>query len=165
MRLLDDLNNIVSVQAAMRSQRFVIQNKVGNVEVLADRMRLSQVLMNLVNNSIKYTPNGGHITLTVTQNPSKAKEYCLMHFCIEDNGIGMSEEFQKKLFTPFEREDNQAVRAQNGTGLGLSIVQSMVSLMGGNIGAESTKGVELLFMWTSNLSASRPECRSRRLLR
>ena len=143
--LLDDLNNIISVQAAMRSQRFVIQNQAGNVELLADRMRLSQVLMNLVNNSVKYTPDGGHITLTVTQSPSKASDYCLMHFCIEDNGIGMSKEFQKKLFTPFEREDNQVIRAQNGTGLGLSIVQSMVSLMGGTVRAESTKGVGTVF--------------------
>ena len=163
--LLDDLNNIISVQAAMRSQRFVIQNQAGNVELLADRMRLSQVLMNLVNNSVKYTPDGGHITLTVTQSPSKASDYCLMHFCIEDNGIGMSKEFQKKLFTPFEREDNQVIRAQNGTGLGLSIVQSMVSLMGGPSVRKAQKGLERFFMWTSNLSASRPECRSRLLLR
>lgn len=143
--LLDDLNNIVSVQAAMRSQRFVIQNQAGNVELLADRIRLSQVLMNLVNNSVKYTPDGGHITLTVTQSLSKANDYCLMHFCVEDDGIGMSKEFQKKLFTPFEREDNEAVRTQNGTGLGLSIVQSMVSLMGGTVRAESTKGVGTAF--------------------
>lgn len=143
--LLDDLNNIVSVQAAMRNQRFVIQNQAGNVELLADRTRLNQVLMNLVNNSIKYTPDGGHITLSVMRNLSKTNDYCLMHFRIEDNGIGMSEEFQKKLFTPFEREDNQAVRAQNGTGLGLSIVQSMVSLMGGTIRAESTQGVGTSF--------------------
>lgn len=143
--LLGDLNNIVSVQAAMRDQQFVIQNQAGNVELLADRMRLSQVLMNLVNNSIKYTPDGGHITLTVTRNLSKVKDYCLMHFSIEDDGIGMSEEFQKKLFTPFEREDTKAVRTQNGTGLGLSIVQSMVSLMGGSIRAESTKGIGTVF--------------------
>lgn len=145
--LLDDLNNIVSVQAAIKNQQFVIQNKAGNMVLLADRMRLSQVLMNLVNNSIKYTPDGGHIALTVTQtqNLTKADNYCLMHFCIEDNGIGMSSEFQKKLFTPFERENNQAVRAQNGTGLGLSIVQSMVSLMGGSIRAESTRGIGTVF--------------------
>lgn len=143
--LLDDINNITSVQAAMRNQRFTIENQAKDVELLADRTRLSQILMNLLNNSIKYTQDGGCVTLSVDMIATKLKEYCQMRFCIQDNGIGMSAEFQKKLFTPFEREDDQAVRAQTGTGLGLSIVQSMVALMGGSIRAESTKGAGTTF--------------------
>lgn len=143
--LLGDLNNIISIQAGLRKQSFTILNQAGNVELLADRMRLSQVLMNLLNNSVKYTQEGGCVTLAIEQKSSKTKDYCLMRFCITDNGIGMSEEFQKKLFMPFEREDDQEVRAQTGTGLGLSIVQSMVSLMGGTIRAESVKGTGSTF--------------------
>lgn len=138
--LLDDLNNIISVQANAKKQRFMVDNRAGNVELLADRMRLSQVLMNLLNNSIKYTPEGGAVSISIEQNSSKMRDHCLMHFCIMDNGIGMSAEYQQKLFTPFEREDDQAVRNQTGTGLGLAIVQSMVSLMGGTIHVESVKG-------------------------
>lgn len=143
--LLDDLNNIISVQAAMKKQQFTIENQAGNVELLTDRTRLSQILMNLLNNSIKYTQDGGHVILTIEKGASKIKDHCQMHFGIQDNGIGMSAEFQKKLFMPFEREDDQAVHAQTGTGLGLSIVQSMVSLMGGSIRAESAKGIGTTF--------------------
>lgn len=143
--LLDNLNTILSVQAAMRKQQFTIENQAGDVELLADRTRLSQILMNLLNNSIKYTQDGGHVTLSVEMGASNVKDHCQMRFRIQDNGIGMSEDFQKKLFMPFEREDDQAVRTQTGTGLGLSIVQSMVSLMGGSIRAESAKGAGTTF--------------------
>lgn len=142
--LLDDLSNIISVQAGMRKQRFILQNKVGSMEVLADRTRLSQVLMNLLSNAVKYTPEGGCVTFAVERSPS-ARDYCPLCFSIQDNGIGMSEAFQQKLFTPFEREDDPEVRAQTGTGLGLPIVQSMVSLMGGSIRVESVKGAGTTF--------------------
>lgn len=83
--------------------------------------------------------------LCVERKPSAVRDHCLLHFLVQDNGIGMSEAFQQKLFTPFEREDDQAVRAQTGTGLGMAIVESMVSLMGGTIRVESTKGVGTAF--------------------
>lgn len=143
--LLNDLNNIISIQAAMRKQSFTVENPAGDVELLADRTRLNQVLVNLLNNSIKYTPEGGRVDLAIKQRPSKIKDRCQICFCVKDNGIGMSKEFQKKLFTPFEREDDQAVRNQTGTGLGLAIVQNMVSLMGGSIRVESTKGAGTSF--------------------
>lgn len=138
--LLENLVSIISMQAGIKNQTFKVNNMAGSVELLADQVRLSQILMNLLNNSVKYTQRGGCITLTVEKKESKAKDYCLMHFKIQDNGIGMSEEFQKKLFTPFEREDDEAVHEQTGTGLGMAIVQSMVSLMGGSIRVMSTKG-------------------------
>lgn len=143
--LLSDLSNIISVQAGIRKQKFILENNAGNLELLEDRMRLSQVLMNLLSNAVKYTPEGGCVTFGVERRPTEARDYCLLNFRIHDNGIGMSEAFQKKLFTPFEREDDQQVRAQTGTGLGLSIVHSMVSLMGGSIRVESAKGVGTTF--------------------
>lgn len=142
--LLDDLSNMISVQAGMRGQRYVLENQAGSMELLADRTRLSQVLMNLLSNAVKYTPEGGRITFSVERNPS-ARDCCLLCFRIQDNGIGMSEAFQQKLFNPFEREDDPEVHAQTGTGLGLSIVQSMVSLMGGSIRVESAKGAGTTF--------------------
>ena len=143
--LLENIDSIISVQAGLKEQSFLIDNAAGPVELLADQVRLSQILMNLLNNSAKYTQKGGKITLTVGRSPGRAADRCQMHFKIQDNGIGMSEEFQKKLFTPFEREDDQAVHAQTGTGLGMAIVQNMVSLMNGAIRVESTKGVGTTF--------------------
>ena len=143
--LLENISSIISVQVGPKAQTFRIDNRAGSVALLTDQVRLSQILMNLLNNSVKYTQNGGHITLTVEMNPDKVKDICQIHFKIQDDGIGMSEDFQKKLFTPFEREDDQAVREQTGTGLGMSIVQNMVSLMGGTIRVESKKGVGTTF--------------------
>lgn len=143
--LLSDIDNIISVQAGMRRQRFMICNPAGNMDLLADQVRLKQVLMNLLNNSVKYTPEGGSVTLTIERKAAKIKDYCVLCFRIEDDGIGMSPEFQKKLFTPFEREDRDEVSAQTGTGLGLAIVQSMVSLMGGVLRVESELGIGTTF--------------------
>ena len=144
--LLENMMSITSVQAGIKGQAFQINNLAGPIELLADQVRLSQILMNLLNNSVKYTQKGGTIILTVDMNPlSWAKGRCQMHFKIQDNGIGMSEAFQKKLFTPFERENDQTVHAQTGTGLGMAIVQNMVSLMGGAIRVDSKKGVGTTF--------------------
>ena len=143
--LLDNIISIISVQAGLKEQTFEVNNLAGPVFLLTDQMRLSQILVNLLNNSVKYTQKGGSITLKVEKKSARVKGRCQMHFEIRDNGIGMSEEFQKKLFTPFEREDDQRVHAQTGTGLGMSIVMNMVSLMGGAIRVESTKGAGSTF--------------------
>lgn len=143
--LLTDVQAIISVQAAVREQTFTLHSEAGQVELLADQMRLSQVLVNLLNNAVKYTPRGGRISLSVSLSPSKVAGRCQLHFVVSDNGIGMSKAFQERLFLPFEREDDQDVRAQTGTGLGLPIVQSMVSLMGGTIQVESEKGAGTTF--------------------
>lgn len=157
--LLSDIDNIISVQAGMRRQRFMICNPVGNMDLLADPIRLKQVLMNLLNNSVKYTPEGGSVTLTIERKAAKMKDYCVLCFRIEDDGIGMSAEFQKKLFTPFEREDRDEVSAQTGTGLGLAIVQSMVSLMGGVLRVESEMGVGTTFYVDVNFKYKSGETR------
>ena len=143
--LLENLSSIISVQAGLKEQHFEIHNMAGSIELLADQVRLSQILMNLLNNAVKYTQKGGRLALTVEMTPDRTASRCQMHFKVEDNGIGMSEAFLKKLFTPFEREDDQAVHAQTGTGLGMAIVQNMVSLMGGAIRVESTKGAGTTF--------------------
>lgn len=145
--LLSEVSTVTSVQAGLRRQRFAVENKAGPLELLGDQVRLNQVLTNLLSNSVKYTPEGGSVSLSVELGGSQSGEYQMLHFRVQDNGIGMSAEFQKKLFNPFEREDDdKAVNSQTGTGLGLAIVQSMVSLMGGSIRVASEKGVGTTFV-------------------
>ena len=107
--------------------------------VMADAIRLRQVFTNILSNSIKYTPEGGHISLKA-EKMSQTDGFASYKFVIRDNGIGMSQEFQQRLFTPFAREENSLTISQHGTGLGLSIVKSMVTMMGGSIEVESRLG-------------------------
>ena len=108
--------------------------------VLADPVRLRRVLINLISNGVKYTPEHGCVQVKVTQGNSFAEGKASYSFVVKDNGIGMSEEFQKKLFEPFSREDNSMTNATQGTGLGLSIAKSIIAQMGGSIEVKSIQG-------------------------
>ena len=114
--------------------------------VMADSVRLRQILINLISNAIKYTPEKGHIQVKVKQSHSPMEGKAGYTFVVKDNGIGMSEEFQKKLFEPFSREDNTLTNATQGTGLGLSIAKSIIGQMGGNIEVDSTQGQGTCFI-------------------
>ena len=105
----------------------------------ADPNRLNQVLMNILSNAVKYTPKGGHIRLEVEELP-RNEHFARYRFVVQDDGIGMSEEFQKTLFEPFTREEHSGTNKVQGTGLGMAITKSIVDLMGGTIGVESTPG-------------------------
>ena len=114
---------------------------------IADESRISQVLINILNNSVKYTDNQGTISLSVSVKPiegSRAK-YERVRFIIEDNGQGMSEEFLQEAFEPFSRETRAGTRSTQGTGLGLSITKDLVSLMGGTIDVKSWVGEGSVF--------------------
>jgi CheY-like chemotaxis protein len=106
---------------------------------VGDAQRLRQCVMNLVNNAVKFTPEGGRILLTYRGEAQDAT-HILAEFDVSDNGVGMSEAFMHKLFTPFEQEQNSLYNAYAGSGLGLSIVHEFVELMGGTITARSKKG-------------------------
>ena len=114
--------------------------------VLADPVRLRQVLINLISNGVKYTPEHGCVQVKVTQGNSFAEGKASYSFVVKDNGIGMSEEFQKKLFEPFSREDNSMTNATQGTGLGLSIAKSIIAQMGGSIEVKSIQGKGTTFL-------------------
>lgn len=114
--------------------------------VLADPVRLRQVLINLISNGVKYTPEHGCVQVKVTQGNSFAEGKASYFFVVKDNGIGMSEEFQKKLFEPFSREDNSMTNATQGTGLGLSIAKSIIAQMGGSIEVKSIQGKGTTFL-------------------
>lgn len=114
--------------------------------VIADSVRLRQILINLISNAVKYTPENGQILVKVSQESHFMKGEARYTFVVKDNGIGMSEKFQEKLFEPFSREDNSMTSATQGTGLGLSIAKSIISQMGGTIEVSSHQGQGTTFV-------------------
>ena len=108
---------------------------------MADKVRLNQIALNLLSNSVKYTPSGGAVSFFVDEEPRPDGSFVL-HICVTDNGIGMTEEFQRKMFDEFTQDSKNPLRDKTtpGTGLGLSIVNKMVKLMGGEIKVFSTVG-------------------------
>ena len=133
------LDSIIRQQAGQRLQTFTVETHVQHENVLGDPNRLNQVLMNILSNSVKYTPIGGHIRLEVDELP-RNEHYARYRFVVQDDGIGMSEAFQKTLFEPFTREEKSGTNKVQGTGLGMAITKSVVDLMGGSISVESAAG-------------------------
>ena len=136
---VSQLDSIIRQQASQRRQTFTVENHLQHENVLADPNRLNQVLMNILSNAVKYTPKGGHIRLEVEELP-RNEHFARYRFVVQDDGIGMSEEFQKTLFEPFTREEKSGTNKVQGTGLGMAITKSIVDLMGGTIHVESTTG-------------------------
>ena len=136
---IDQLDSIIRQQAGQSCQTFTVSTHLQHENVLADPNRLNQVLMNILSNAVKYTPNGGHIRFEVDELP-RNEHYARYRFVVQDDGIGMSEEFQKTLFDPFTREEKSGTNKVQGTGLGMAITKSIVDLMGGSISVESASG-------------------------
>ena len=113
--------------------------------VCGDSLRIQQVFVNLMSNAVKYTPDGGNITLTIKEKPNGFSELGCYEFSIEDNGIGMMPEFQKIMFEPFSRADDHRTTKVQGTGLGMAIARNIVNLMNGDIQVESApnKGTKI----------------------
>lgn len=139
---MDDIVNIMQPQVKSKNQYFdIFIQSIEAEEVFCDSVRLNQVLLNLLSNAAKFTPEEGRIDVHLYQEKSpKGEEYVRTHFIVEDTGIGMSEEFQKKIFESFERENSDQVAKIVGTGLGMSITKAIVDLMGGTIDLESEQG-------------------------
>ncbi len=144
--VMNDIVNIVQSQIKQKNQRFdIFIRDIVAEDVLCDHIRLNQVLINLLSNAVKFTPDEGRIDIYVHQEASpKGDEYIRTHFIVKDNGIGMSEEFQKKIFETFTREETVQVQQITGTGLGMPITKSIVEMMGGSIElhSELNKGTE-----------------------
>ena len=136
---VSQLDSIIRQQAGQRRQTFTVNTHLQHENVLADPNRLNQVLMNILSNAVKYTPKGGHIRLEVEELP-RNEHFARYRFVVQDDGIGMSEEFQKTLFDPFTREEKSGTNKVQGTGLGMAITKSIVDLMGGSISVESAPG-------------------------
>ena len=136
---ISQLDSIIRQQAGQRRQTFTVNTHLQHENVLADPNRLNQVLMNILSNAVKYTPKGGHIRLEMEELP-RNEHFARYRFVVQDDGIGMSEEFQKTLFDPFTREEKSGTNKVQGTGLGMAITKSIVDLMGGSISVESAPG-------------------------
>ncbi len=133
------LDSIIRQQAGQSRQTFTVNTHLQHENVLADPNRLNQVLMNILSNAVKYTPTGGHIRFEVDELP-RNEHYARYRFVVQDDGIGMSADYQKTLFDPFTREEKSGTNKVQGTGLGMAITKSIVDLMGGSINVESATG-------------------------
>ena len=139
--LVDTL--LAMTKAQLESHHHTLKLDVADVvheNVIGDSHRIQQVFVNLMSNAIKYTPDGGTISLTVAERPTNAHGVACYEFVFEDNGIGMTEDFQKHLFEPFTRANDKKTAAIQGTGLGMTITQSLVRMMGGDIQVKSKPG-------------------------
>ncbi|MDY4067203.1 response regulator, partial [Bullifex sp.] len=143
--LIENIYEIVSVQARAKNQKLevITRGKLSDY-FLADKLRLSQILLNILSNAVKYTPNNGLISFVIESKQQTSKT-CTMRFIISDNGIGMSKEFLKNIFNPFTRDSNVLSSGIQGTGLGMSITKSIVDLMGGTISISSEEGKGSVF--------------------
>ena len=146
-----DFRNCIAMfqnQADSKGQTLTVTTHLLHPYVYADVPHLTEVCTNLVSNAVKYTGNGGTICCDVTQKPGEKEGWCDTVVTVADNGIGMSQEFQKHIFEPFERERTSTVSKVEGSGIGMGIVKKLVGLMGGTVAVESKIGVGSTFTVT-----------------
>ena len=144
--LVDNLITLTKPVLDEHKHNFDVRiNHIEHEDVCGDSLRIQQVFVNLMSNAIKYTPDGGNITFSIEEKPNGFSELGCYEFTIEDNGIGMSPEFQKIMFDPFSRADDHRTTKVQGTGLGMAISRNIVNLMNGNIKVDSTlhKGTKI----------------------
>ena len=161
-QLFAQLQTILQPGAAEKGQelRFVTQTLRHNA-VMADALKLQQILMNLLGNAVKFTPEGGHILLRAEEGRRATAGYARFRFTVRDDGIGMSRAFQKELFEPFTREQSTTLSGIPGTGLGLCIAKNLTDLMGGTITVKSRlgKGTEFTLSLQLRLAPGQTETR------
>lgn len=146
-----DFRNCIAMfqnQADSKGQTLTVTAQLQHPYVYADIPHLTEVCTNLVSNAVKYTGACGTIHCDVTQKPGKKEGWCDTVITVADNGIGMSQEFQKHIFEPFERERTSTVSKVEGSGIGMGIVKKLVGLMGGTVEVESKIGVGSTFTVT-----------------
>lgn len=139
--VIHNLETMIRPSAQEKGHELKIHSlEITHENVLGDAMRLQQVFMNILGNSVKYTPSGGILELKVSEKPSKEQGYGCYEFVFKDNGIGMDEEFVKQIFEPFSRAEDSRISKIEGTGLGMTIAQNIVRMMNGSIHVESKPG-------------------------
>lgn len=145
--IVNETSVIIGDQALEKNQKFTTDiSQVQNLYVYCDKLRVKEILVNLLGNSVKYTQIGGQISLCILELPCEQKGYGNYEIHVKDNGCGMSKEFLKKVFLPFERQSTSTVSGVQGTGLGMTIIKGFVDLMGGTIQiqSEENKGTEVI---------------------
>ena len=146
-----DFRNCIAMfrnQADSKGQTLTVTTHLLHPYVYVDIPHMTEVCTNLVSNAVKYTGAGGTICCDITQKPGEKESWCNMVITVADNGIGMSQEFQKHIFEPFERERTSTVSKVEGSGIGMGIVKKLVGLMGGTVEVESRIGVGSTFTVT-----------------
>ena len=139
--LVHELRDIIQAVVSKKDLSLTLDTVgVENEDVIADPLRLEQILISVLANAVKFTPDGGQIGLWIVQKDTAPAGYADFEFHIKDNGIGMSEEFQKHIFEQFARERTSTVSKIQGTGLGMAITKSLVDMMGGRITVKSEQG-------------------------
>lgn len=136
-----DMRNIIQTQMQQKQLNFYMDTiDVIDEDIYCDKLHVNQVLLNLLSNAIKFTPAGGSVSLTIKQKQNAPKGYGAYEIRVKDTGIGMSKDFVKHVFSPFERERTSTVSGIQGTGLGMPITKSIVETMGGTIEVETEQG-------------------------
>ena len=149
--ILHDLKMIIQGNIQAKQQDLYIDTQdVVHENVITDRLRLNQILLNIVSNAIKFTPVGGMVNIRVSEKPCSRRGFTIFEFRIRDNGIGMSEEFQTHVFDSFSRERSSTQSGIKGTGLGVAITKNIVDMMGGTISLTSKEGKGTEFVVTLN---------------
>ena len=139
--IMHDLKTIVQADITAKQLEFYIDTAdVVNENVLCDKLRLNQLLLNLLSNAMKFTKPGGIVSVRILQKGNAPDGFASYDFLVKDTGIGMSKEFQEHVFEPFERERTSTVSGIQGTGLGMAITKNIVDMMGGTISVSSEEG-------------------------
>ena len=138
---IEELYSMIIAQTNAKNQTLDVHTK-GNIPeiVMGDKLRLNQIMLNILSNAVKYTPEGGQIALKVETMKQTVHNHAHLRFTVADNGIGMSEEYVKTIFEPFSRETTDKTKSIQGTGLGMAITKNIVDLMGGVITVDSEPG-------------------------
>lgn len=137
--LVKEIDGKMAPQAKAKRQSFKTTVAIKTEKFLGDKMRIKRVMLNILTNAVKYTPEGGQIEFTVQQMSRPSRKHIYLQFIIKDNGVGMSEQYVKKIFEPYSREIS-GVSDSQGTGLGMAVAKNLIDLMGGTISIESKEG-------------------------
>ncbi|WP_024866017.1 ATP-binding protein [Butyrivibrio sp. FCS014] len=139
--LLEEINSVISFQAKAKNQEYIIRaDTLVHDLFMGDKQRINEILMNILGNAVKYTPEGGRIEFSIDESETSSEGFNNLRFTIKDNGIGMKPEYKDKIFDAFSREEKGATKTIQGTGLGMAITKSLVELMGGTIRVDSEEG-------------------------
>ncbi|MBP3197468.1 MAG: response regulator, partial [Butyrivibrio sp.] len=139
--LIEEINSVISFQAKAKNQEYIVRvEEMEHDMYMGDKQRINEILVNILGNAVKYTPEGGRIEFTIDESASSSVGFQNVRFTIKDNGIGMKPEYKDKIFDAFSREEKSSTKGIQGTGLGMAITKSLVELMGGTIRVESEEG-------------------------
>ena len=147
--LRDMINTVLSIARGYMENRdlnfYVSREELKTPYVMADELRIREILLNIISNAVKFTKDGGTISFVAENVPSNDEHHIIVRYRISDTGIGMNEEFQSRIFDEFSQENDGARTSYKGTGLGMTIVKQYVDLMGGKIEVSSRQGIGSTF--------------------